>query len=100
MTPRHPARWVSCNGIQGDTLVKFSQKFEMFLLLVGGGLLLLHGIAEGVRIVAYLGARQATTAYTAGFAAGEVVATLCFLAAGVGLLWLAWTKRARRAPLA
>lgn len=69
---------------------------ELYLLFVGGLLLVLHAIAVCVRVVASFATAHLPAAHGAAYLTGEVATAACFLLVGVGLLGLAWTKRGNR----
>ena len=89
--------------------MKVQHTTEMAISIIGGLLLLLHGIHGSIDAIAYFGApaAQAVNAagssfasgeaagYAAGAAVGHVFWPLSSLCFGVALLWLAARKRSQ-----
>lgn len=76
--------------------------YEMLLLVCGGCLLVLGSVRGGIHTFEYMGAHDVlavpdgTLGAGPAYVGGMIVANVFVLAIGIGLLWLAWAKRARR----
>lgn len=89
--------------------MKVQHKTEIAVLIIGGVLLLLHGIHGVVTAIAYFAApaghvvslsgpgfaASEAAGYAAGTAAGHVIWPVLSLCFGIALLWLAVGKRVR-----
>lgn len=73
--------------------MKQNRRTELFLILTGGTLLVLHAVAVCVRLITSGAAGHDTFPHSPAYLAGEILAVLCFSAVGFGLLALAWAKR-------